>query len=127
MIEMNVRRMCRERGIPHPVSALMKAGIGQGIVSKYLEGKAQRVPLAHLEKLCLLFRCTPNELFTWTPAQKADDYPENPLQAIRHKPSFDLEEKLKGMSLDEIKRRLGEICNFNKRKGNLSFTSRWRI
>lgn len=107
MIQMHVARLCKERGITRPTSFLIKAGISQGVVTKYLKGKAKRVPLEHIEKLCLLFRCEPNDLFTWAPDHATDDYPENPLQAIRPKPELDLAAKIKGMSLQEIKERFG--------------------
>ena len=107
MITLNIKELCRERGIAHPLTALMKAGISVSVAQAYLKDKKDRFQVQHVEKLCRLLRCTPNDLFTWTPDSKAEDYPENPLQAIRHKPSFDLEKKLKGMSLAEIKKRFG--------------------
>ena len=108
MIEINIKSLLLQRGIVHPVTALMKAGIGQGIVNKYLKGKVQRIPIKHIETLCSLLRCTPNDLFKWTPHQPADDNAGNPLQALRPKPSFNLQEKLKAMSLEEIKAKFGE-------------------
>jgi len=105
MIHFRVAELCRERGITEPVATLMKIGISQGIVSKYLNGKAKRIPQDHIEKLCLLFRCTPNELFCWTPDSKNDDYPEHPLQTIRCKPAFNLKAILEKMPLEELRKR----------------------
>ena len=107
MIILDIARLCKERGIKHKTATLMKAGISQGVIYKYLKGKIKNVPIDHIEKLCLLFRCQPNDLFTWVPDDKLSDYPENPMQAIRQKPSFNLEEKLKNMTLDEIKEKFG--------------------
>jgi len=107
MIILDIARLCKERGIKHKTATLMKAGISQGIVNKYLKGQVKRLPLDHIEKLCLLFRCQPNDLFTWVPDDKLSDYPQNPMQAIRQKPSFNLEEKLKSMTLEEIKEKFG--------------------
>ena len=104
---MHVARLCKERGIKNETTVLMKAGISQGVVDKYLKGKVKRLPLDHIEKLCLLFRCQPSDLFTWTPDSAADDYPENPLQVIKAKPAFDLASKINSMSLKEIKERFG--------------------
>ena len=107
MITLNIRELCRERGITHPLTALMKTGISVAVAQAYLKDKKDRIVVQHIGKLCTLLRCTPNDLFTWTPDSKAEDYPENTLQAIRHKPSFDLAKKLNGMSLEEIKKRFG--------------------
>ena len=108
MIEMHIARLCAERDIKNPTTVLRKLGIGPGIIDKYMKGKVRRLPLDHIEKLCLLFRCQPNDLFTWIPDNAADDYPENPLQSIKAKPTFDLAAKIKNMSLKEIKEKFGE-------------------
>jgi DNA-binding Xre family transcriptional regulator len=105
MIVINVKQLCKLRGIKHPHVALKKAGISHYIASEYLSGKKSTFVTGHIEKLCKLLRCTPNDLFKWVPDQAADDYAENPLQAIRQQPTFDLEDKLKTMSLDEIKKK----------------------
>ena len=108
MIQLRIKELMAQRGVKSRLSAMTKAGISQAVAQKYLGGSKQWILLEHVGILCLLLRCTPNDLFEWTPDTPADDYPENPLQAIRQKPSFDLGEKLKGMSLEEIKRRFGE-------------------
>jgi hypothetical protein len=59
------------------------------------------------KKLCRLLRCTPNDLLECTPDNKAEDYPENPLQIIRKRLTFNLEEKLKAMSLNELREKFG--------------------
>jgi len=109
MIKMHIASLCEQRGIRNPASTLIKAGISQGIVTKYLKGKVKRLPLDHIEKLCLLFRCAPNDLFTWTPDKKTDDYPENPLQLIRQQTGFDLTAKIKSMTLEEIKKKFEDV------------------
>jgi len=106
MIHLKIKELCQERGITHPVTVLLKMGISQDLVYKYLTGKAKRIPTEHIEKLCVLFGCTPNELFSWTPTTKKDDYPQHPLQAIRHQPATNLQAKLKNMPLDELRRRM---------------------
>jgi hypothetical protein len=40
MIHLKVKELCLERGITAPVAILMKIGISQGIITKYLTGKA---------------------------------------------------------------------------------------
>lgn len=105
---LNIKQLCHERGIKHPLAELKKAGISHFVASAYLKEKKPQFVMAHIEILCNLLRCTPNDLFKWVPDDKKDDYPENPLQTIRKKPSFNLEERLKGMTLEEIKKKFGE-------------------
>ena len=108
MIALSIKDLFRLRGIRQPVKAMRKAGISHYVAHAYLKGKKQRMVVEHLEILCKLLRCTPNELFSWEPDNQAEDFPENPLQAIRKKERMDLNEVLKGMSVEEIERRFGE-------------------
>ena len=108
MIVLNIKQLCRERGIKHPLAELKKAGISHFVASAYMKEKKVLFVTQHLETLCTLLRCTPNDLFKWVPDDPHADYPENPMQAIRQKPSFNLEEKLKNMTLEEIKAKFGE-------------------
>ena len=107
-MKLRIGALCKEKGIHNPFTALKKAGISVTKAIQYLNGKTNRLMVDDAEKLCNFLRCTPNDLFEWLPNNKAEDYPENPLQAIRDKPSFNLEEKLKGMSLEEIKKKFEE-------------------
>jgi len=106
MITLQVKELYKLRGIKAPLAVMMKAGISQKVASDYLTGKKKHLLLAHIEILCTLLRCTPNDLFAWTPKNQALDYPENPLQAIRQKPMPDLQHLIGAMSLDEVRKRL---------------------
>jgi len=106
MIKLQVKELCKLRGIKAPLSALIKAGISQQVAQNYLKGKKKHLLLKDVEKLCTLLRCTPNDLFSWTPDSKAEDYPENPLQKIREQSLPDLQRVIGGLSLEEVKNRL---------------------
>ena len=108
MIKLRIAALCKERLIAHPWTALVEAGISEKKTNQYLNGKTNRLMLDDIEKLCTLLRCTPNDLFEWTPANKSQDYPENPLQAIAKKPLFNLEDVLNGLTIAEVKARLGK-------------------
>ncbi len=107
MIVLNIHQLCKLRGIKHPHAALTKAGISNTVASDYLKPKKHQIVVQDIEVLCKLLRCTPNDLFKWVPDEASDDYPENTLQQIRQKPTLNLEEKLKNMSVEEIEKRMG--------------------
>ncbi len=107
MISLQVKERCKLRGIKAPLTVMMKAGISQKVANDYLTGKKKHLLLDHIETLCTLLRCTPNDLFAWTPANAAQDYPENSLQAIRQQALPDLQKVISGLSLEEVRRRLG--------------------
>jgi DNA-binding Xre family transcriptional regulator len=106
MVTIQIRELCILRGIKAPLPALRKAGISHKVANQYLTGKKKHILLKHVEILCTLLRCTPNDLFAWTPDDKNQDYPENPLQKIRQQSLPDLQRVIGGLSLEEVRKRL---------------------
>ena len=107
MIVLNVKELCYLRGITKPFTTLRKAGISQQQAHRYLSGKKERIVLQHIEVLCKLLRCTPNDIFKWEPDKPEDDFPENPMQGIRKKQLPVLNDRLKNLSVSEIEKLLG--------------------
>lgn len=103
MINLRIAALCEERLIKHAFTALVEAGISTTKARQYLDNKTNRLMVDDIEILCRLLHCTPNDLLEWTPNNKAQDYEGNPLEAIRKKPLFNLEDILKGMTVGEIK------------------------
>jgi len=83
MIIFNPRRLVDLRGIRHPVAYLMKHGFGRSTASNLLTFKTPSVRFDHLEKLCLLLKCTPNDLFEWKPGKDAADDTSHPLNSLK--------------------------------------------
>ncbi len=106
MIKLQIKELSKLRGIKFPLAALTKAGISQQVSFEYLKGDKKNLSLKHIEKLCTLLRCTPNDLFAWTPENQAEDYPENPLQKIRQQTVPDLQSIIGNLSLEEVRKRL---------------------
>lgn len=75
MLKYNLAYIFKQKGISAPVGYLMKAGISKASASRLASGKFANIPLATLEKLCLLFKCTPNDLLEWNPPK--DKTPDN--------------------------------------------------
>jgi DNA-binding Xre family transcriptional regulator len=107
MIEFQIKDLMKAKGIKSPYKQLRKAGISHSTAQGYMTGMRHSIYLEHIEIFCNLLRCTPNDLLAWTPASHAEDYPENPLQAIRKKPTINIEEKLNSMTLEEVKEKFG--------------------
>ena len=59
--------MMRARGIRQPFAYLRNAGLPLGAVRKITNGTYARPPLDHIEKLCLVLQCTPNDILRWLP------------------------------------------------------------
>lgn len=82
------------RGIENPARHLLKLGISRPTISRLMHGDKSWVSYAHLEKICTVLNCTPNDLFEWKPSADSN-LPENhALYALRRTDS--------GRSLNEI-------------------------
>jgi hypothetical protein len=83
MLVFNPKRIFRLRGIERPSHFLCKNGLVAPTVHKLLNGKTVHFKIAHLEKICRLLNCTPNDLFEWKSdegAPVAENHALNTLQ-----------------------------------------------
>jgi DNA-binding Xre family transcriptional regulator len=53
------------RKIDKPHQTLVKNGFAKSSATNLLNYVSMRVTVEHVEKLCLLLNCTPNDLFEW--------------------------------------------------------------
>jgi DNA-binding Xre family transcriptional regulator len=67
MLNYNFQRLFRSIGISKQVPFLIKAGFTRNIASRIVNGSFSALSLVHIEKLCMAFKCTPNDLMEWTP------------------------------------------------------------
>lgn len=107
MIVLNIYSLCRLRGIIHPFKALTHAGISHRVAQQYLSGKKKTIVIAHIEILCVLLNCRPDNLFTWQPDTKEADLPNHPLQAVRNKPLGDGISHLQSLSVEDAEKWMG--------------------
>ncbi|MDX9848120.1 MAG: helix-turn-helix transcriptional regulator [Tenuifilaceae bacterium] len=83
MLSYNFERMFKARGIERPFTYLRKAGFSDRFASKIKQGNVRRLDLEEIERLCILFRCTPNDLYEWTPNPDNQIDENHPLNEIR--------------------------------------------
>jgi DNA-binding Xre family transcriptional regulator len=83
MIFCNLTRAFALRGIDRPSEILVKHGISRPTITRLLRGEKGGVSYRHLEIICTILNCTPNDLFEWRPDPK-NPLPENhSLQALK--------------------------------------------
>ncbi len=85
MLLLNIQRILKARGIDQVYTFLVKSGFVPFTAHKYKNSKVEHIRLDHIERLCILLNCTPNELFEWIPNDLLDDKPNHPLQKIRRR------------------------------------------
>ena len=70
MLKYNLNRMLTQRGISGTqIGFYVKAGFKKSTAGRWARGDFKEISMENLERLCLLFRCTPNDLMEWTPAK----------------------------------------------------------
>ena len=80
MLKLNIQRILAGRAIDKGYTYLVKQGFSKNLATRINRGSMKHVHLADIEKLCLLFQCTPNELLEWAPAEKENDVETQPLR-----------------------------------------------
>lgn len=79
MLRYNVNRLFNLTGITKPVPMLVSLGIPRNTASKLINHKEVFIRLKYIEKICLKFKCTPNDLMEWTPDKPEQMNDEHPL------------------------------------------------
>lgn len=67
MITLDLTRFMETKGIQYPLQFLIQAGFTYHTANRLLRNQIIKLNYKHLEKLCLIFNCTPNDLLSWTP------------------------------------------------------------
>ncbi len=103
MLIYNFKRVFTARGIDKPRAFLINHGFPRGIATSIANNKADRFALKHLEKVCLLLNCTPNDLFEWKPDNKKQDSSDTALYALKkEQKGKGAEELLRGLPLSKL-------------------------
>jgi len=82
MLYYNIKRLLALRGIERPRVFLIKNGFASQTTDNFITNRVVHIKPEQIEKLCVLFNCTPNDLFTWKPdggAPVPENHPLKPL------------------------------------------------
>ncbi len=103
MLQLNLKRIFKARGIEQPYKFLAQNGFVPFTAHKYKNGKVEHMRLDHIEKLCTVLNCTPNDIFEWSPDDLLDDRADHPLQKIRtREKKIEITKLLSKMSLEKL-------------------------
>jgi hypothetical protein len=75
MLFFNLPRIVKLKGIAKPFSHFIRLGYSPNLASRMSQNTVQAFTVAKLEKYCIEFNCTPNDLFEFRPN------PSHPLPA----------------------------------------------
>lgn len=85
MLLFNFNRVLKLRRIDRSFSYFKKNGFSANFASRMKNNTGREINLKHLERLCLLLHCTPNDLLEWRPDENVGNLNEQPLQALIRK------------------------------------------
>ncbi|MBI4945957.1 MAG: helix-turn-helix transcriptional regulator [Bacteroidetes bacterium] len=83
MLQYNLTKIFQSRGIEKPYAFLKKQGFSHNLAHRIAQNKIDMLSLEHLEKLCTLLSCTPNDLLDWFPKKEDETAARHPLNALR--------------------------------------------
>ncbi len=103
MLTLDLKPICKLRGIDRPYSFLVKAGISPQSATKIVNSNTRVFRLDHIEIICDKLNCTPNDLISWSP-DKDSTLPDNHslTKLKRDKNSFQLMDTLKTIPLEQL-------------------------
>ena len=105
MLYLNLKPIFSARGIEKPSQFLVKNGFNSVAAHKLLNSKTRAMKLDHIEKLCEILLCEPNDLFQWIPDSEKINLPNNPLNklmASKDSPN-DIQNTLKTLPYQQLK------------------------
>lgn len=84
MLSFNILPIFKARGIDKPYTFLIKAGLSPHIVTRIINNKPQVLRLDHIELLCSLLVCEPNDLLVFIPNKNNKLSDNHPLMKLRY-------------------------------------------
>ena len=103
MLILNLQRVFTLRGVERPFTYLVKNGISRPTASNLLNHRVESIKNAHLEKICELLNCEPNDLFEWKPSKNTLNAENHPLKNLKRDDSSQkISEMLKTIPLEKL-------------------------
>lgn len=104
MFLLNILPVMQARNIENPHAFLVKNGFHRSTAHLLVRGQRRYFHLDHIEKLCLLLFCQPNDLLLWTPDKNEPGLANHPLQKLREQIKIiDWKETLATIPLHQLK------------------------
>ncbi len=121
MLKFNVQKLLKNKGVINPTMYLQKAGLASGTATKYKNSELRNMRLDHLEKLCEIMNCTPNELLEWIPNSEQLKNKNHPLMPLlKRKENMTLaSEGISYLALNDLEKVVKFIDELKKPKPNV--------
>ena len=112
MLSFNLHEIFKARQIDKPYSFLVKAGISPQAVEKIVSNRSRVFRLDHIEKLCEVLHCEPNDLLTFKPDSHSPIPKNHPLfNLISNDEDLQWDETLRTLPLSQLKELSKQLAN----------------
>ena len=116
MLIIDLNKLFKIRGINNKMSYLMQKGFTHSKAQSLTSGRFKTIKVKDIEKLCLTFNCTPNDLFTFIP-EEANPLPaDSALNAFLRSPVPDVSSVLKDVTIQEASELLDQLQKLKNEK-----------
>lgn len=103
MLIFNPSRVMTLRGIENKIGFLVENGFVRATAVNIINGWTGLVKIEHLEKLCALLNCTPNDLFEWRATDKSLQLSEkHQLKNLQRTAAPSLKEMIRDVPLEKL-------------------------
>jgi len=118
MLALNLNPIFSARGIEKPYSFLVKNGFTPHAANNLLNSKTRVFRLDHIERLCEVLICEPNDLLVYKPNSDKAIAPNNPLNKLIANPETktDLKNTLINLPYQKLKEISNELTKENHDK-----------
>ena len=114
MLYLDIPRLIKERGITNPAGFMRNNNISPEVWRYIKLTERSTISMALMEKLCLAFNCSPDDLFSWSgKIATMPDYEKHPLQKLRRDDSgsiFEKLAKLPAIKIDKLRHMVDELA-----------------
>ena len=115
MLNYNLQRLFSDRNISNPVSYLTNNGFKRYIAYRIANNLFTSLTLPQIEKLCIIFNCTPIDLLDWKPDENTPQSVDLSLKKLIKQPVdidlINLSREIPYEKLPEFARKIGELKN----------------
>ncbi|HCY75479.1 MAG TPA: hypothetical protein DHV28_06120 [Ignavibacteriales bacterium] len=102
MLKYNLKRLINNRAVFQPVGYLQKFGFTKYTASRIYGGHFSSLKLSQIEKLCIAFNCTPNDLIEYIPDDKIKTLNHPLTTLIRNQEAKKVNEIFKDIPVDML-------------------------
>ena len=115
MLTLNLAPIFRARGIEKPFTFLVNAGLPRHSATRLINNKPAVLRLDHMELLCRVLVCEPNDLLLFKP-EKGQQYAANHplLKLTQTLPASNWQQTLAEMPLKQLREITATITHVNK-------------